>query len=193
MQVFVTCPDLGFPAVSVTAGVDSLVSEVVTAAAGEWDVDPEEVELSFAGDTLCQSERLADRGVGGDSELEMWKKRFRIFSKCWFVDDSKRKKLLSWLREHNEEYLYLDTTTFTEDGCLSIEGDLLPSDAERISFSNSNSDISAISQVATIGDKFLFSCSQITSLDFSGLSSVTTIGDSFLFNCSQITWVTKLG
>ena len=187
MQVFVTCPDLGFPAVSVTTGVDSLVSEVLTAAAGEWDVDPEEVELSFAGDTLCESERLADRGVVGESELEMWKKRFRIFSKCWFVDDSKREKLLRWLREHNEEYLCLDTTTFTEDGCLSIKGDLLPSDAERISFRNSNPDISAISQIVTIGNCFLYLCSQITSLDLSGLSSVTTIGDYFLSICSQIT------
>ena len=162
MQVSVTCPDLGFAAVSVTVSVDSLVSEVLTSAAGEWDVDTEEVELSFAGDTLCEGERLADRGVGGDSELEMWKKRFRIFSKCWFVNDSKREKLLRWIREHNEEYLYLDTTTFTEDGCLDIEDDLLPSDAERVSFRNSNSVASAISQVVTIGEYFLSSCSQIT-------------------------------
>ena len=49
-----TCSDLGFAAVSVTAGADSLVSDVLTAAAGEWDIDPEEVELSFAGDTLCE-------------------------------------------------------------------------------------------------------------------------------------------
>ena len=166
MQVFVTCPDFGFDAVSVTAGVDSLVREVLTAAAGEWDVDPEEIELSFAGNTLCESDRLTDHGVSTGSELEIWKKRFRIFSKCWFVDDSKREKLLRWLREHNEEYLYLDTPTFTGDGCLSLEGSLLSSDAERISFRNFNSDITV---------------------------SPVTIGDCFLSSCPQITWVTKLG
>ena len=187
MQVSVTCPDLGFAGVSVTAGVDSLVSEVLTMAAGEWDVDPDEVELSFAGDVLCESERITDCGVGADGELEMREKQFRLFGKCWFVDDAKLEKLLDWLKNHNEEYLYLDIPAFTEDGCISVKGGLLPSDAERISFRNSNSNSTAISQVTDIGNYFLSSCSQITSLDLSGLSSVTTIGNDFLYFCSQIT------
>ena len=193
MQVFVTCPDWGLPAVTVTAGADSVVNDVLTAAAEEWDVDPEEVELSFAGDTLCETDRLADHGVVADSELEMWKKQFRIFGKCWFVDDAKREKLLLWMRDHITEYLYLDTATFTEDGCLTVDEGLLPSDAKRISFRYLNCNSTVISQVTAIGDNFLCNCSEITSLDLSGLSSVTSIGDDFLFNCSQITWVTKLG
>ena len=112
---------------------------MLTAAAGEWDVDPDEVELSFAGDTLCETDRLADHGVVANSELEMWKKQFRIFSKSWFVDDAKREKLLLWMRDHITEYLYLDTPTFTEDGCLTVDGELLPSDAKLIAFRNSNS------------------------------------------------------
>ena len=127
--------------------------------------------------------------MGTDSELEMCRKRFRIFGKYWLVDDSKRVKLLRWLREHNEEYLCLDTTTFTEDGCLSIEGDWLPSVAERLSFSNSNSDITVISLATTIGDYFLSNCSKITSVNLSCFSNVTTIGDFFLYSCSQITSV----
>ena len=168
MQVFVTCPDWGLPAVTVTAGADSVVNDVLTEAAEEWDVDPEEVELSFAGDTLCETDRLADHGVVADSEFEMWTKQFRIFGKCWFVDDAKREKLLLWMRDHITEYLCLDTATFTEDGCLTVDGNLLPSDAEQIAFRNSNSNSTA-------------------------MSSVTTIGDEFLSSCSQITWVTKLG
>ena len=168
MQIFVTCPDWGLPAVTVTAGADSVVSDVLTAAAGEWDVDPEEVELSFAGDTLCETDRLADHGVVANSEFEMWKKQFRIFGKCWFVDDAKREKLLLWMRDHITEYLCLDTPTFTEDGCLTVDRDLLPSDAKQVAFRNSNSNSTA-------------------------MSSVTTIGDKFLYGCSQITWVTKLG
>ena len=74
MQVFVTCPDWGLPAVTVTAGTDSVVIDVLTVAAEEWDVDPDEVELSFAGDTLCETDRLADHGVVANSEFEMWKK-----------------------------------------------------------------------------------------------------------------------
>ena len=185
MQVFVTCPDWGLPAVTVTAGADSVVSDVLTAAAGEWDVDPEEVELSLAGDTLCETDRLADHGVVANSEFEMWTKQFRIFGKSWFVDDAKREKLLLWMRDHITEYLCLDTPTFTEDGCLTVERKLLPSDAKQVAFRNSNSNSTAMSSVTTIGDKFLF-CSQITSVDLSGFSSVTVVGDTFLF-CSGIT------
>ena len=182
MQVFVTCPDWGLPAVTVTAGADSVVSDVLTTAAGEWDVDPDEVELSFAGDTLCETDRLADHGV----EFEMWEKQFRIFGKSWFVDNAKREQLLLWMRDHITEYLCLDTPTFTEDGCLTVDGKLLPSDAKQVAFRNSNSNSTAMSSVTTIGDEFLF-CSQITSLDLSGFSSVTTIGDDFLSFCSGIT------
>ena len=156
---------------------------------GEWDVDPEEVEHLFAGDTLCETDRLADHGVVANSEFEMAKKQFRIFGKCWFVDDAKRENLLLWMRDHITEYLCLDTATFTEDGCLTVEGDILPSDAEQIVFRNSNSNSTAMSSVTTIGDEFLFRCSQITSLDLSCLSSVTTIGERFLYFCSEITSV----
>ena len=187
MQVFVTCPDLGFPAVSVTVGADSVVSDVLTAAAGEWDVDLEEVELSFAGDALCDSDRLADHGVGANSELEIWEKLVRIFGKCWFVDDRKREKLLLWIRDHITDDLCLDTPTFSVDGCLFINKGLLPSDAERISFRHSTCNSTVTSQVTAIGDWFLYNCSQITSLDLSGFSSVTSIGNYFLSCCTQIT------
>ena len=207
MLVFVTYPNLELPAVSFTAGGESLVCEVLRAAAEEWDIDAEEVELTFAGDVLCETERLADHGVIADSEMEMWEKQFRVFGKSWFVDDSKREKLLRWLGIHNEEYLYLDTPTFSEDGCLTVKSDLLPSEAERISFRNSNSDITVISQgflscssitaldlsglssVTTIGHNFLHYCSGITSLDLSGFSSVTTIADDFLYYCPRITYI----
>ena len=207
MQVFVTFPELELAAVSVTVGVDSLVSDVLKGAAFEWDVDPEEVELSFAGDTLDETERLADHVLGADSEMEMRKKLFRLFGKCWFVDESKREKLLQWLGNHNEEYLNLDTPTFSEDGCLSVSNDMLPSVAERISFRNSNSgitiisqnflqdssitslDLSGLSSVTAIGDGFVDSCSQLTAIDLSGLCSVTTIESCFLSCCSQLTAV----
>ena len=193
MQVFVTCPDLGFPAVSVTVGADSVVSDVLTAAAGEWDVDLEEVELSLAGDALCDSDRLADHGVGANSELEIWEKLVRIFGKCWFVDDRKREKLLLWIRDHVTEYLCLDTPTFSVNGCLTIDEELLPSDAKRISFRHSNCKSAVISRVTAIGDDFLYNCSKITSLDLSCLSSVTSIGNNFLGNCSKITSVDLSG
>ena len=193
MQVFVTCPDLGLPAVSVTVGADSVVSDVLTTAADEWDVDADEVELSFAGDALCENERLVDYGVGANSELEMRKKLVRIFGKNWFVDDRKREKLLLWMKDHITEDLCLDTPTFSEDGCLTIDKGLLPSDAKRISFRYSNSNSKVISQVAFIGDNFLSRCSQISFVDLSGLNSVSSIGHDFLALCLHITSVDLSG
>ena len=172
---------------TVTTGAESVVSDVLTAAAGEWDVDPEEVELSFAGDALRETDRLADHGVVANSELEMAKKQFRIFSKSWFVDVRKREKLVLWIRDHITENLCLDTPTFAEDGCLTVYSNLLPSDAKQVAFFNSNCNNTDISLVTTIGDDFLSCCEQITSLDFSGLNNVTTIGDDFLYCCAQIT------
>ena len=193
MQVFVTCPDLGLPAVSVTVGADSVVSDVLTTAADEWDVDADEVELSFAGDALCENERLVDYGVGANSELEMREKLVRIFCKNWFVDDRKREKLLLWMKDRITKVLYLDTPTFSEDGCLTIDKGLLPSDAKRISFRHSNSNNTVISQVTSIGILFLSECSQITSLDLSSLSSVTSVGNFFVFCCSGITAIDLSG
>ena len=209
MLVFVTYPNLELPAVSFTAGAESLVCEVLRAAAGEWDIDVEEVELTFGGDVLCETKRLADYGVIAESEVEMWEKQFRVFGKCWFVDP-KRDKLLHWLGNHKEEYLYLDGPTFSENGCLTVGGHQqmpkgFPSEAKRISFCNSNSDItvipdgffygspitaldlSCLSSVTTIAKDFLCYSTQVTFLDLSGLSSVTTIGNSFLYHCMQIT------
>ena len=187
MQVIVTCPDWGLPAVAVTAGADSVVSDVLTAAAGEWDVDPEEVELSFAGDTLCETERLADHGVVVNSELVMARKQFRIFDKDWFDDEVKQEKLLHWIKDHITENLCLDTPTFTEDGCLTVDGILafeggyIPIVVKRISFRNSNS------EVRTIGDSFLARYSSLTTLDLAGLNNVTKIGCSFLQGCFALT------
>ena len=181
MLFSVTFPDLGFPTVSFTAGADSLVSDVLNAAAEEWDIDPAEVELSLAGKLLCETRRLLLLGVGPNTELEMWKKRFRLFSRRWFIDAEMREKLLSWLNSSKEEYLFLDTPTFLEGGCLSLDSDLLPRVAERISFRNSNSEVTAIA------DNFLCDCLSVTSIEFSDLTSVTNIGNAFLSDCTSIT------
>ena len=204
MQVSVTFPDSGLPTVSFTAGADSLVSDVLTAAAGEWDIDPEDVELTFAGDLLCEtSGLLAVHGVGPNAELEVQKKRFRVFGKRWLIDKTMREKLL--LRLEGSNYLHLDTPTFSKDGSLSFDGDLLPPMVKSIWFRNSNSEInivtkkflsnssitdlnlSGLNAVTTIGDNFLSRCSSITALDLSGLNAVTAIGCEFLSDCSSIT------
>ena len=212
MEVSVTCPDLGLPSVSFTAGADSLVSDVLIAAATEWDLDPEELQLSLAGELLLETGKLVAHGVGLNTELEVFKKRFRLFGKNWFTDETLREKLLHKLETSKEECLYLDTPTFSSDGCLSFDACLLPPIVERISFRNPNSkvgvvadeflhqcasvvevDFLGLSTVTAVGISFLAGCPRITSLDLSGLSSVTTIGDAFMSSCSSITTLNLSG
>ena len=62
-------------------------------------------------------------------------------------------------------------------------------------------DLSAVSFVTQIGDKFLEDCTSLTSIDLSGLSNVTVIGMGFLAYCttlitldlSPLTTVTVIG
>ena len=48
-------------------------------------------------------------------------------------------------------------------------------------------DLSAVSCVTEVGDKFLSSCTTLTSIDLSGLSNVTRIGGYFLDGCEGLT------
>ena len=205
MQVSVSCPDLGFPVVSFTAVADSLVSDVLTAAAEEWGIDPKEVELSFAGEILCETGRLAVHGVGPNTELEVWKKRFRLFDKSWLIDETKREELIRRLTDNGEQCVYLDTPTFLENDILVLEEELIPPVVKQITFRNSNFavksielaflatssltslDLSALNNITEIGEYFLGDCSFLTSLDLSGMNSVTKIADLFLGGCCYLT------
>ena len=181
MQVSVTYLDLGLPTVSFTADADSLVSDVLTAAAEEWDIDPEEVELSFAGELLCETGRLAAHGVGPNAELEVVRKRFRLYGFSWLIDEAKREELLRRLAVGEEECLHLDTPTFSKRGCVSLVGELVPPIVESISFCNSNTEITVIAR------NFLRDCSSLAVLDLASLSSLTTIEGAFLVGCSSLT------
>ena len=48
-------------------------------------------------------------------------------------------------------------------------------------------DLSAVSFVTQIGDRFLSECTSLTSIDLSGLSNVTRVGGYFLSNCNSLT------
>ena len=47
-------------------------------------------------------------------------------------------------------------------------------------------DLSAVSCVTEVGDRFLDGCTTLTSIDLSGLSNVTRIGSYFLYNCKGL-------
>ena len=50
-------------------------------------------------------------------------------------------------------------------------------------------DLSSVSCVTEVGDRFLSSCTTLTSIDLSGLSNVTRIGGYFLTDCEGLTTV----
>eukprot|EP01060_Flectonema_neradi_P034727 TRINITY_DN6199_c0_g1_i1.p1 TRINITY_DN6199_c0_g1~~TRINITY_DN6199_c0_g1_i1.p1 ORF type:complete len:354 (+),score=75.28 TRINITY_DN6199_c0_g1_i1:56-1117(+) len=69
MQITVSFPDAGFPDFSFPATVNSVVEEVIEAAAKEWDVEPTSFELSFAGEVLSPTSTLASHGLEAGSQL----------------------------------------------------------------------------------------------------------------------------
>ena len=211
MQVSVTFPNMMLPAVVVTTGCDSLVHEVLTAAAEEWDINPEEVELSFSGDILPGETSLVSHGVDPMSELEVFKIRCRIISKSCLTNYKMIEQIKDWYH-HNYECLYLDSQTFIENGILEMEESLLPSDIRRVSFRNSDSklriiganfnsygssvtsiDFSKLTSVTGTQTGFLSSCSSLTELDLSGFCNVTSIGNHFLNSCRRLTKVDLTG
>ena len=52
---------------------------------------------------------------------------------------------------------------------------------------------SGLTTVASIGNNFLFQCSNLTAIDLSGLTAVTSIGDWFLAGCPNLTVIDLSG
>eukprot|EP01060_Flectonema_neradi_P028015 TRINITY_DN3768_c1_g1_i1.p1 TRINITY_DN3768_c1_g1~~TRINITY_DN3768_c1_g1_i1.p1 ORF type:complete len:296 (+),score=41.81 TRINITY_DN3768_c1_g1_i1:165-1052(+) len=206
MQVFVSFPDAGFPDVVFEAASKSLVADAARAAANEWGVDAEFLELSFSESVLPQNSQLVSHLIDGDSQLTA--SLIQVFGFNWFTDDDKRKKLMQHLSKMGEKFLSLDTPTFTTDGCFRFDLAWIP-DIE-ISFINplpsitsvelakpdfwnnrgslvTNVGLTGLSNITSIGDDFMTLCSSITTLDFSCLTNLTKIGNFFLAACSSLT------
>ena len=203
MQIAVTFPDLELPIISFTVDVNSLVSDVLNAAADEWNIDPCEIDLSFDGRLLISSTKVSSLAIVAGDELVAFKKQFRLFGKKWFTDDTMTDAMLHRYRNNQDEFLYLDAETFSEDGFLSISHELFEGIDAAISFKNCdmitsldknflmNSSIAAIdlsdfNNVATCGVSFLSRCVLVPSLDLSFLNSLVSIGDFFLSKCFSL-------
>ena len=198
------CLESDFTVVSITVGPDSLVEDVLKSAAVEWGIDSDDCDLIFADEKLPATDRLVSHAIGPDAELCVIKKKFRLYGKKWFSDELKMKNVLNY--RNNDEFLFVDSSTFAEDASLYFEdGDSLPRELKKISFRNSDTlattvgasfldycefikeiEFPAFNSITTIEENFLFSCSELTKIDLSGLCNVTSVGNSFLSSCKAM-------
>ena len=179
MQISVTCCDMDFPAALIEINTKSLVSDVIRTVADEWCVVTEELELSFGGEIVLETTNITSLGVCSDSELIISKKKYQLFELSNLVNESERKKVISKIGKN--EILRLDTPTFSNDGRVCFDAELVPLGISTLIFGNCSRDVS------TISERFLDYCHTITKIDLSGLSSVTVIEDNFLCSCSSLT------
>eukprot|EP01060_Flectonema_neradi_P003219 TRINITY_DN12065_c0_g1_i1.p1 TRINITY_DN12065_c0_g1~~TRINITY_DN12065_c0_g1_i1.p1 ORF type:complete len:346 (+),score=43.32 TRINITY_DN12065_c0_g1_i1:41-1078(+) len=205
MQLTLTFPDADFPDVVFEATVESLVKDVVQAAADEWGIDAKFLEISFAGSAIPLDSRLMSHEVEAGSELTV--SMVPVYGLDWFTDSNKREKLMQRLSNIGEQELSLDAPTFTKDGCfqftmawiqtrLSISFVNVHPSITSVEFSMpgffennfpvTKVDLSGFSNITLIGNNFLSRCSVISVLDVSCLSNVTSIGNHFLSGCSSL-------
>ena len=187
MQVFIACPDLDFETISFTASSNSVSVDVLRAVAEEWDVDQEELELSFAGEVLHDMTRLVSNAVGPEDQLIASKKRFRLYGKPWFTDHVKAEQMVNRYSSSLDEYLYIDTSTFCSEGCVDFSCDLLQIPIKAISLRNFNENI------VTVGDNFIRECNTLEKLDLSSRCVITEIGSAFLYDCTSFTTLNLSG
>eukprot|EP01060_Flectonema_neradi_P034304 TRINITY_DN5979_c0_g1_i1.p1 TRINITY_DN5979_c0_g1~~TRINITY_DN5979_c0_g1_i1.p1 ORF type:complete len:332 (+),score=40.51 TRINITY_DN5979_c0_g1_i1:159-1154(+) len=206
MQVFMSFPDSGFPDVVFEVVAESLVSDAAKAAASEWGVDAEFLEVSFCGLLIPSNSRLLTHGIEGSSQLVV---SFpKVFGREWFTNVGKRKKLMEHLSSNDEQHLSLDTPSFATDGHFSFDMSWIQSEI-KVSFVNPDPSITSagckqpefgnysglpvasvellgLKNITLVGDNFLSKCAKLASLDVGCLNNVTSIGDNFMAECSSL-------
>ena len=188
MQVSITFPDTEFPNITYLITSTSVVGDAVVAASEEWGIDVNGIEIYFCGKLLLESTTLTSHGIVLGSELEVSRKRVRIFGLSSLIDCNKWNELFCWCIERPFDFLYLDTPTFIiQENTFALDGVALPL-VERVSFCNP-----ALDKLLDLGDTFFWKYPCITSVNFSDLGSVTNIGCSFLSNCTSLTDINLSG
>ena len=195
MQLLICCPDSDYCDVVFTMQSDSVVEDAVQAASSEWGTDSDLLEMAYDGNVLQKNGLLSSHGLRNGSQLEI--SLLRAVTKEWLSSSVGKKK------GHLLDPFSVATDTFSVDGRVGFESELLPLDLRTIYFSKPNNNIAIISDdflmgslitsielselcfIKTIKNNFL-SNSAITQLDISGLNTLTDVGSNFMANCSSL-------
>eukprot|EP01060_Flectonema_neradi_P006017 TRINITY_DN14021_c0_g1_i1.p1 TRINITY_DN14021_c0_g1~~TRINITY_DN14021_c0_g1_i1.p1 ORF type:complete len:363 (+),score=47.74 TRINITY_DN14021_c0_g1_i1:483-1571(+) len=218
MNVFVLLSD--YPSVSISVTAETLVEDAVKAAAAEWGVDVDLLELSYSGSVLPCDSKLISHGVEGDSQLTA--SLVNLFGRKWFKDYKTQGKLIKHLTGIGEQHLCLDTSTFSNDGCVKFDHRCIQKAFKSVSFLNADPSVTSVQfeieswidifklstanlpgfrNVTAVGDSFFEGSLSLTDIDIPSLVSVRTIGNKFLLGClslskldfSSLTNVTAIG
>eukprot|EP01060_Flectonema_neradi_P039742 TRINITY_DN8870_c0_g1_i1.p1 TRINITY_DN8870_c0_g1~~TRINITY_DN8870_c0_g1_i1.p1 ORF type:complete len:421 (+),score=39.30 TRINITY_DN8870_c0_g1_i1:26-1264(+) len=206
MQLSVSFPDSGYPDVLFVATTDSVVKDAAEAAAEEWDINSEFLDISFCGEVVKRRTKLLSLGVEMDSQLTA--SLLPWTTKSLLTEEATRECVI--LLSKNQT-LHLDTPTFADaSGQVQFTSSWV-NGFSIIEFANPastvmsigneflkatgvvNIDLSGFQYVEHIGHHFLAKCSSLTSVNLSALCNVTEIGDYFLCWHQQLTSVDLSG
>eukprot|EP01060_Flectonema_neradi_P007259 TRINITY_DN15036_c0_g1_i1.p1 TRINITY_DN15036_c0_g1~~TRINITY_DN15036_c0_g1_i1.p1 ORF type:complete len:381 (+),score=41.92 TRINITY_DN15036_c0_g1_i1:43-1185(+) len=204
IEVVVTYPDTFKP---VVAEVDTTTtaSDLIIAAAAEWEVDDQLLDLQLESESLVRSSRVLLYGIAAGAEFTVVERS--IFSVADLRSAALTNKVdvtLSKLFQNCPNRL-LKIDAALSDDVLNLNG--IPEDIKNISFINASHitsigekfltsvfgrhsqvtavDLSALSNITEIG-MYFFSQSQVASIDLSQFTKVTDIGDGFLYSCCNL-------
>ena len=199
MQTTISFPDAGLPDVTISIVSTSLVIDAIEAAADEWQLDSDYIDIYYEGEVLTRNTTLVSVGLDANSQLIA--SLVEVFSKSWLT--SKREKLLHLYNKRGDNSISLDALSLSEGGKLLMSEDLwLPPNIACLTLRNfspviksivclinepflTSLDLSDLCSVTFIDDLFC-NCLSLTSLNLNGLRNVTTIGCYFLFGCEQL-------
>ena len=206
MNLFMTCSEFGFSDILFIMTTTSTVKDAAQAAADEWNIDVDFIEISFAGEVLSSSATLLSLGVESESQVVV--SMMKLFDREWFTDVNKRLKVLNLFHTNPERVFRFDTPSFAVEGCVVISD---WQTLHKIEFCNPSTSITSVSDaflslsiaseldltglkfITEIGNSFLYKQKSLISLNLSVFSSVTVVGDSFVENCYSLSTLNLSG
>ena len=174
----------------VEVGVDDTLEHLRLKVASAAGLQGDSFQMTFRGEVLREEEGIKELSAGDTIMLVRTTKFDAIAALHALGETDLTKERLATVDDPDVARLLLEAEVATEIPLDFLQGSVL-----------TRLDLSAVSVVTKIGDRFLHGCSELTEVDLSGLCNVTEIGIGFFasvrrlesVNLSGFGSVTKIG
>ena len=203
MDLKIVFPDTDFGSFIFRAHPNTLVDDAINSLVDEWLIEPEKVDIAFAGKVLQRGTKISSHSLAEGAEIEVIAKR-NVYTKIDLLNSRTRKEIEILFGHNSRLICYVDASSMITAGRLETGINLLPKTVKRVVFVNCSNatsidddflsassglthiDLSGFTNIESIGSCFLSYCASLSSIDLSAFTQVTTIGESFLFSCSSL-------
>ena len=165
-----------FPNIQYTVTTDSTAEDVLNEAVQEWEIDINDVEVTFESEILPRESTLVSHGIQSETELVVIQKPRTVYTRDMLLDKTRRVDIDVWFRGHCDAVCTLDVISMIEDGQLMTGYWLLPRSIYSVQFTSGR-------KLEKIGKDFLRNCSSVTRVDLSNFESCVEVSDGFLAGC----------